>query len=68
MIVSAGIPFALARIIAPDVKADPLTHLRPPGALKDDEAFINACIGCGLCERSCIQIPQAIKILPRKSS
>ncbi len=23
------------------------------------------CVGCGLCERSCIQIPQAIKILPR---
>jgi len=28
---------------------------------------LNGCIGCGLCERSCIQIPQAIKILPRKS-
>lgn len=22
------------------------------------------CIGCGLCERSCIQIPQAIRIIP----
>ncbi len=22
------------------------------------------CVGCGLCERSCIQIPQAIRILP----
>jgi len=26
-----------------------------------------ACVGCGLCERSCIQIPQAIRIIPRKS-
>lgn len=24
-----------------------------------------ACVGCGLCERSCIQIPQAIRIIPR---
>ncbi|HFQ13250.1 MAG TPA: 4Fe-4S dicluster domain-containing protein [Gammaproteobacteria bacterium] len=23
-----------------------------------------ACVGCGLCERSCIQLPQAIKIIP----
>jgi len=23
-----------------------------------------ACVGCGLCERSCIQIPQAIKVIP----
>ncbi|MBT3534668.1 MAG: 4Fe-4S dicluster domain-containing protein [Rhodospirillaceae bacterium] len=24
----------------------------------------DACIGCGLCERSCIQMPQAIRIIP----
>ena len=23
------------------------------------------CVGCGLCERSCIQLPQAIRIIPR---
>ena len=23
-----------------------------------------ACVGCGLCERSCIQIPQAIRVIP----
>jgi NAD-dependent dihydropyrimidine dehydrogenase PreA subunit len=26
-----------------------------------------ACVGCGLCERSCIQMPQAIKIIPNHS-
>jgi MauM/NapG family ferredoxin protein len=23
-----------------------------------------ACVGCGLCERSCIQLPQAVRIIP----
>ncbi len=31
--------------------------LEQPHILKD-------CVGCGLCERSCIQIPQAIRIIP----
>jgi NAD-dependent dihydropyrimidine dehydrogenase PreA subunit len=22
------------------------------------------CVGCGLCERTCIQMPQAIRIIP----
>ncbi len=33
--------------------------LRPPGALKDDTAFISACIGCGLCGEICP--PRCIK-------
>ena len=24
----------------------------------------DACVGCGLCERSCIQLPQAIRVIP----
>lgn len=32
-------------------------YLEQPTVLAD-------CIGCGLCERSCIQIPQAIRIVP----
>lgn len=28
---------------------------------------LEACVGCGLCERSCIQIPQAIRIIPDTS-
>ena len=35
-------------------------RLEQPHVLKD-------CVGCGLCERSCIQIPQAIRIIPSKS-
>ena len=27
---------------------------------------LGACVGCGLCERSCIQIPQAIRIIPNR--
>ena len=27
----------------------------------------DACVGCGLCERSCIQIPQAIRVIPKHS-
>ena len=36
------------------------------GMLEQPHVLDN-CIGYGLCERSCIQIPQAIKILPRNS-
>ena len=36
-------------------------RLEQPHVLKD-------CVGCGLCERSCIQIPQAIRIIPRHES
>jgi len=25
---------------------------------------LDACVGCGLCERSCIQMPQAIRVVP----
>jgi len=27
---------------------------------------LDPCVGCGLCERSCIQIPQAIRIIPSR--
>ncbi len=49
----ALVPFALARIMAPVSKTDFRTYLRPPGAIADDVAFIEACIGCGLCGEVC---------------
>ncbi|MGD8742460.1 MAG: 4Fe-4S dicluster domain-containing protein [Granulosicoccaceae bacterium] len=33
------------------------------GRLEQPHVLDN-CVGCGLCERSCIQIPQAIRIIP----
>lgn len=49
----ASAPFGLARIMTPEAAATPQTHLRPPGALTDDAAFIEACIGCSLCGEVC---------------
>ena len=50
---AAGLPFAVSRLMAP-AEAKPLrNYLRPPGALKDDAAFVAACIGCGLCGEVC---------------
>lgn len=49
----AGAPFLLSRLMTPEVRADPSHRIRPPGALKDDQAFNAACIGCGLCGEVC---------------
>lgn len=35
------------------------------GLWERPEVHAEACIGCGLCERSCIRYPQAIRIRPR---
>jgi len=53
MLFMASLPFGLARILVPSVAAAPHKHLRPPGSLKDDAAFIDACIGCVLCAEVC---------------
>ena len=49
----SALPYGLARLLAPDAEAAPGTHLRPPGALANDAAFVQACIGCGLCGEVC---------------
>lgn len=51
--VFAALPFGLGRLLVPDVRAERSKHLRPPGALADDEAFNRACIGCGMCGEIC---------------
>ncbi len=64
MVAAAALPYGLARLLAPPVQADPRTHLRPPGALKDDAAFIEACIGCGVCGEVCP--PRCIRFYGRE--
>jgi ferredoxin len=64
-VLAAGmLPYGLARLLAPPVKADPHTHLRPPGALEGDAAFVDACIGCGLCAEVCP--PRCIRFYGRE--
>jgi ferredoxin-type protein NapG len=48
-----GLPFGFARLLAPEGKPSQRHGLRPPGALKDDAAFLAACVGCGLCVTIC---------------
>ena len=50
---SATIPFAISHLLTPAERMLRKQHLRPPGALKDDEQFVAACIGCGLCGEVC---------------
>lgn len=51
---AATLPFGLARLLSPQGDARAVgQYLRPPGALADDEAFAEACIGCGLCGEVC---------------
>ena len=55
LLFAAGLPYGVIRLLAPrPVHAEPKgRRLRPPGALKDDQAFVDACIGCGLCGEVC---------------
>jgi ferredoxin-type protein NapG len=63
LIAAGSLPYGVARLLAPPAIADPLTQLRPPGALKDDNAFVKACIGCGLCGEVCP--PRCIQFFQR---
>lgn len=63
-LLAASLPFGFSRIISPPAKADVRRRLRPPGALKDDQAFISACIGCGLCGEVCP--PRCIRFYTRE--
>ena len=48
-----ALPFGLSRMFYPKLKAAPHTRIPLPGALPDQQAFIEACIGCGLCGEVC---------------
>ncbi len=50
---AAAVPYGLVRLLAPDVAHAAERYLRPPGAGRDEQAFLAACIGCGLCGEVC---------------
>lgn len=45
-------------------RACPLQDIAIRTGMLEQPHVTSACVGCGLCERSCIQIPQAIRIIP----
>ncbi|MDX2506507.1 MAG: 4Fe-4S dicluster domain-containing protein [Gammaproteobacteria bacterium] len=49
----ASVPYGVAHLLAPAIAAEPSRHIRPPGALKDESSFVDACIGCGICGEIC---------------
>ncbi len=53
VLAAGALPFVFSALLAPGHRARRRNHLRPPGALADDTAFVAACIGCGLCGEVC---------------
>ncbi|MEJ2143341.1 MAG: 4Fe-4S dicluster domain-containing protein [Gammaproteobacteria bacterium] len=49
----SSLPFGISRLLFPDIKAAVSNRIPLPGALADPHAFIEACIGCGLCGEVC---------------
>ena len=49
-------------------RACPLQDIAIRVGMLEQPHVQTACVGCGLCERSCIQIPQAIRIIPHQTS
>jgi len=49
----SSLPFGLSRLLYPKANAAIANYTILPGALSDPEAFIEACIGCGLCGEVC---------------
>jgi len=47
------LPFALSKLLFPKVLAQAHTRIPLPGALAGEKAFLEACIGCGLCGEVC---------------
>ena len=48
-------------------RACPLPDIAISVGMLEQPHVKDSCVGCGICERSCIQMPQAIRIMPRES-
>jgi MauM/NapG family ferredoxin protein len=46
-------------------RACPLPDIAITVGMLEQPHVTDQCVGCGLCERSCIQMPQAIRVIPR---
>lgn len=53
LLVGSAFPYAVTSFLAPGKARSQRNYVRPPGALPDDDAFVSACIGCGLCGEVC---------------
>ncbi len=48
-------------------RACPLQDVAITTGMLEQPHITDQCVGCGLCERSCIQMPQAIRIIPNRA-
>ncbi|MBT3332667.1 MAG: 4Fe-4S dicluster domain-containing protein, partial [Rhodospirillaceae bacterium] len=63
LLIGSTLPYGFISLLAPNQAWPRRNHLRPPGALPNDDAFVSACIGCGLCGEVCP--PRCIKFHSR---
>jgi len=64
VLAAAAAPYGLMRLLAPQTEVPRQRHLPLPGALVDHQAFLDACIGCGLCAEVCP--PRCVKFDQRQ--